>query len=79
MLVWLGNQAPGHVGWGTCETSLHLFFEEEVAKLFGIPYAEVVVRFFCPPVFPITVSLLMPDPATGRVILLPYNLLYVRL
>jgi hypothetical protein len=36
------------VGWGTCWTSLHLFFEEEVAKLLGIPYAEVMQACLIP-------------------------------
>lgn len=32
----------GGPGLGTCWTSLHLFFKEELAKLLGIPYAEVM-------------------------------------
>jgi nitroreductase len=35
-------------GLGTCWTSLHLFFEEEVAKLLGIPYAEVMQACLIP-------------------------------
>ena len=33
---------------GTCWTSLDLFFEEEVAKLLGIPYAEVMLACLIP-------------------------------
>jgi nitroreductase len=33
---------------GKCWTSLHLFFEEEVAKLLGIPYAEVMQACLIP-------------------------------
>ena len=35
-------------GLGTCWTGLHLFFEEEVAKLLGIPYAEVMASVLDP-------------------------------
>src|SRR4029077_14148462 len=33
--------------WAERRVGLHLFFAEEVAKLLGIPYSEVVVHFFC--------------------------------
>lgn len=39
--VWSFMLAARARGLGTCLTSLHLFFEEEAAKLLGIPFAEV--------------------------------------
>lgn len=39
--VWSFMLAARARGLGTCLTSLHLFHEEEAAKILGIPYAEV--------------------------------------
>jgi hypothetical protein len=48
---------------------------DEAARLLGIPYAEVVVRFFCPAVISDKRQFPMPDHKPA--ILLGYN--YVRL
>ena len=39
--VWSFMLAARARGLGTCLTSLHLFYEEEAAKILGIPFAEV--------------------------------------
>lgn len=46
--AWIFMLAARARGLGTCWTSLHLFFEEEVAKLLGIPYAEVMQACLIP-------------------------------
>ena len=46
--AWSFMLAARARGLGTCWTSLHLFFEEEVAKLLGIPYAEVMQACLIP-------------------------------
>jgi nitroreductase len=46
--AWSFMLAARARGLGTCWTSLHLFFEEEVAKLLGIPYAEVMQASLIP-------------------------------
>jgi nitroreductase len=46
--AWSFMLAARARGLGTCWTSLHLFFEEEAAKLLGIPYAEVMQACLIP-------------------------------
>ena len=35
-------------GLGTCFTCLHLFFEEEAAKILGVPYDEIMQAALIP-------------------------------
>ena len=35
-------------GLGTCFTSLHLFFEEDAAKILGVPYDEIMQAALIP-------------------------------
>ena len=46
--AWSFMLAARARGLGTCWTGLHLFFEEEAAKLLGIPYAEVMQACLIP-------------------------------
>ena len=46
--AWSFMLAARARGLGTCWTSIHLLFEEEVAQLLGIPYAEVMQACLIP-------------------------------
>lgn len=46
--AWSFMLAARARGLGTCWTGLHLFFEEEAARLLGIPYEEVMQACLIP-------------------------------
>ncbi len=46
--AWSFMLAARARGLGTCFTSLHLFFEEEAAKILGIPYDEIMQAALIP-------------------------------
>jgi hypothetical protein len=54
--VWFIAIAPNRAFIACTVTSVLRGRAGEAARLLGILYAEVVVRFFCPPVFPIKVD-----------------------
>ena len=46
--TWSFMLAARARGLGTCYTSLHLFFEEDAAKILGIPYDEIMQASLIP-------------------------------
>jgi len=46
--TWSFMMAARARGLGTCYTSLHLFFEEDAAKILGIPYDEIMQASLIP-------------------------------
>ena len=46
--TWSFMLAARARGLGTCWTSLHLYFEEQAAKILGIPYADVMQACMLP-------------------------------
>jgi nitroreductase len=59
--TWSFMLAARARGLGTCWTSLHIFFEEEAAKVLGIPHAEVMQAALIPVAY-MNGSELRPSP-----------------